>query len=111
MRIIQLLTREKEQMKDFVVINHENYLAGIKQIRVFAIFMPLMELLSSFAVALLLWYGGGDVIREQLSLGSLVAFINYMQMFFKPIRDISEKYNIMPSGHGLHRANFRIHGS
>jgi ABC-type multidrug transport system fused ATPase/permease subunit len=95
MRIIQLLTREKEQMKDFSIINHENFLAGMKQIRIFAIFMPLMELLSSFAVALLLWYGGGEVIREQLSLGSLVAFVNYMQMFFKPIRDISEKYNIM----------------
>lgn len=95
MRIIQLLTREKEQMEVFSVINHENYLAGMKQIRVFAVFMPLMELLSSFAVALLLWYGGGEVLREQLSLGSLVAFINYMQMFFKPIRDISEKYNIM----------------
>ncbi len=95
MRIIQLFTRETEQMKAFAAINHENYLAGMKQIRVFAVFMPLMELVASFAVALLLWYGGGQVLREQLSLGSLVAFVSYMQMFFKPIRDISEKYNIM----------------
>jgi len=56
-----------------------------------------MELLSSFAVALVIWHGGGKVIGEQLSLGSLVAFISYIQMFFKPIRDISEKYNIMQS--------------
>lgn len=95
MRIIQLFAREREQMRAFAGINHENYLAGIKQIRIFAVFMPLMELLASFAVALLLWYGGGQVLQEQLSLGSLVAFVNYMQMFFKPIRDISEKYNIM----------------
>jgi len=95
MRIIQILTREREQMREFSVINHENYLAGMRQIRIFAVFMPLMEVLSSFAVALLLWYGGGKVIQEQLTLGSLVAFISYMQMFFKPIRDISEKYNIM----------------
>ncbi len=95
MRIIQLFARETEQMKAFAGINRENYLAGMKQIRVFAVFMPLMELLASFAVALLLWYGGGQVLQEQLSLGSLVAFVNYMQMFFKPIRDISEKYNIM----------------
>ncbi len=95
MRIIQLFARETEQMRAFAGINHENYLAGMKQIRVFAVFMPLMELLASFAVALLLWYGGGQVLQEQLSLGSLVAFVNYMQMFFKPIRDISEKYNIM----------------
>ncbi len=95
MRIIQLFARENEQMRIFAGINRENYLAGMKQIRIFAVFMPLMELLASFAVALLLWYGGGQVLREQLSLGSLVAFVNYMQMFFKPIRDISEKYNIM----------------
>jgi len=56
-----------------------------------------MDLFSSFAVALLIWYGGGKVIGEQLSLGSLVAFIGYMQMFFRPIRDIAEKYNIMQS--------------
>ncbi|MGD8386533.1 MAG: ABC transporter ATP-binding protein [Desulfobacteraceae bacterium] len=95
MRVIQLFAREKEQGDAFAAINHENYLAGMKQIRVFAVFVPLMELLASSAVALLLWYGGGQVLREQLSLGSLVAFISYMQMFFKPIRDISEKYNIM----------------
>jgi ATP-binding cassette subfamily B multidrug efflux pump len=97
MRIIQLFVREKFQMDAFARINHQNYLAGVKQIRVFAVFMPIMELLSSFAVALIIWYGGGRVIEEQLTLGSLVAFISYMRMFFKPIRDISEKYNIMQS--------------
>jgi ABC-type multidrug transport system fused ATPase/permease subunit len=96
-RIIQLFTREAEQMAAFSRLNHENYLAGMKQIRVFAVFMPVMELISSAAVALLIWYGGGRVIQEQLTLGSLVAFIGYIQMFFKPIRDISEKYNIMQS--------------
>lgn len=97
MRVVQLFTRERIQMKAFEEINHENYLAGMKQIHVFAVFMPLMELASSFAVALILWHGGGKVIEEELSLGSLVAFISYIQMFFKPIRDLSEKYNIMQS--------------
>jgi ABC-type multidrug transport system fused ATPase/permease subunit len=97
MRIIQLFAREAYQMKQFKKINHENYLAGMKQIRVFAIFMPLMEVFASFAVALLIWHGGGKVISEQLTLGSLVAFISYIRMFFRPIRDISEKYNIMQS--------------
>jgi ATP-binding cassette subfamily B multidrug efflux pump len=97
MRIIQLFVRETIQMKTFARINHENYLAGMRQIRIFSVFMPIMELFSSFVVALILWYGGGRVIQEQLSLGSLVAFISYIQMFFKPIRDISEKYNIMQS--------------
>jgi ATP-binding cassette subfamily B multidrug efflux pump len=95
MRIIQLFGTEKFQEESFAKINHENYLAGLKQIRVFATFMPVMDLFSSFTVALIIWYGGGKVISEQLSLGSLVAFISYIQMFFRPIRDISEKYNIM----------------
>ncbi|MBN1275908.1 MAG: ABC transporter ATP-binding protein, partial [Deltaproteobacteria bacterium] len=97
MRIIQLFVRETYQMAIFNRINHENYLAGMKQIRVFAVFMPFMELLSSIGIALVIWHGGGKVIQEQLTLGALVAFIGYIQMFFKPIRDISEKYNIMQS--------------
>jgi len=95
MRIIKLFAREDHQMDQFKEINHEYYLAGMKQIRVFAVFMPLMELLSSFGIGLLVWYGGGKVLDEQLTLGSLVAFISYIRMFFRPIQDISEKYNIM----------------
>jgi len=95
MQTIQLFVRERFQMDAFSRINHRNYLAGIKQIRVFALFMPAMELFSSLAVAFLIWYGGGKVIQDELTLGTLVAFIGYIQMFFKPIRDISEKYNIM----------------
>ena len=97
MRIIQLFASEPFQQERFAVINHENYTAGMKQIKIFAVFMPVMDLFSSFAVAVIIWYGGGKVINEQLSLGSLVAFISYIQMFFRPIRDISEKYNIMQS--------------
>ena len=97
MRIVQLFAREESQLDAFEAINRDNYLAGMKQIRVFAVFMPIMELISSLALALLIWYGGGRVIGEQLSLGGLVAFIAYMQLFFKPIRDMSEKYNIMQS--------------
>ncbi len=97
MRIIQLFVAERFQMEAFGQINLENYLAGMKQIRVFAVFMPLMELFAAFAVALLIWRGGGKVIGEELTLGALVAFLSYIQMFFKPIRDISEKYNIMQS--------------
>ena len=95
MKVIQLFIQETSQSRIFARINQENYLAGMKQIRVFAVFMPLMEMISSIAVAVLIWYGGGKVIQEELTLGSLVAFISYIQMFFKPVRDISEKYNIM----------------
>jgi ATP-binding cassette subfamily B multidrug efflux pump len=95
MGIIQLFVMEAHQGRAFEKINEDNYLAGMKQIRVFAVFMPLMEIASACAVGLLIWYGGGKVISEELTLGALVAFISYIQMFFRPIRDISEKYNIM----------------
>jgi ATP-binding cassette, subfamily B, multidrug efflux pump len=95
MHVVQLFVTEIFQMDAFERINLRNFLAGMRQIRIFAIFMPLMELISSCAVALLIWYGGGQVIRDEVSLGVLVAFISYLQMFFRPIRDIAEKYNIM----------------
>jgi ATP-binding cassette subfamily B multidrug efflux pump len=96
-RIVQLFVQEKSQLRSFEELNHKNYLASMRQIKIFAIFMPSIEVFSSIGIGLLIWYGGGKVIGEQLSLGSLVAFIGYIQMFFKPIRDISEKYNIMQS--------------
>ena len=96
-RIIRLFVQEGSQLESFKELNHKNYHAGMRQIRIFAVFVPSVEVLSSVGLGLMIWYGGGKVIAEQLTLGSLVAFIGYMQMFFKPIRDISEKYNIMQS--------------
>ena len=93
--IVQLFSSETTQINRFAYINMESFRAGMAQVKVFALFMPLMELIGSIALASLIWFGGGKVIEEQLSLGTLVAFIGYMQLFFKPIRDLSEKYNIM----------------
>lgn len=95
MKVVQLFVTEAHQMDIFRQINRENYRAGMRQVRIFGVFMPIMEILSSSAIALIIWYGGGKVVSESLTLGALVAFISYIQMFFKPIRDIAEKYNIM----------------
>jgi len=67
----------------------------MKQIHVLAVFMPLIEILAAVAVALVIWNGGGRVLTGTLSLGALVAFISYIRMFFRPIRDLAEKYNIL----------------
>jgi ATP-binding cassette subfamily B protein len=67
----------------------------MRQIHVLAVFMPLIELLGVVAVALVIFYGGGRVFTGSLSLGALVAFISYIRMFFRPIRDLAEKYNIL----------------
>ena len=95
MSVIQLFSQERENARRFYGFNHANYLAGMRQIHVFAVFMPIIELLGAVTVALLIFYGGGRVLTETITLGALVAFISYMRMFFRPIRDIAEKYNVM----------------
>jgi ATP-binding cassette subfamily B protein len=94
-RVIQLFRQELNNYRRFKQLNHENYLAGMKQIHVLAIFLPLIEILGVVAVALVIWYGGGRVLAGSMSLGALVAFISYIKMFFRPIRDLAEKYNIL----------------
>ena len=94
-KVIQLLRKENENYDRFEKLNHENYIAGMKQIRVLAVFMPLVELLGSVAVALVIFYGGISVLDEKVTLGALVAFISYVKMFFRPVRDIADKYNIL----------------
>jgi ATP-binding cassette subfamily B multidrug efflux pump len=93
--VIQLLRQESENYKKFRKLNHDNYSAGMRQIHVLAIFMPIIELLGVIAVALVIFYGGRQVLLDTLSLGTLVAFISYIKMFFRPMRDLAEKYNIL----------------
>jgi len=96
-RVVQLFRREKENGRRFEKINQAHYLANMRQISVYAFFVPFVEILSTGATGLLIWYGGGKVIQEAISLGVLVVFLSYIRMFFQPIRDLSEKYNIMQS--------------
>jgi ABC-type multidrug transport system fused ATPase/permease subunit len=95
--VVQLFRREKENGRRFEKINERYYSANMKQISIYAFFVPLVEILSSGAIGLLIWYGGGKVIKEAITLGVLVAFLSYIRMFFQPIRDLSEKYNILQS--------------
>ncbi len=94
-KVIQLFLQEKKNYLGFKRLNHEHYLAGMRQVHVFAVFMPVIELLGAVAIAVVIFYGGGQVMAESISLGALVAFLYYMKMFFRPIRDIAEKYNIL----------------
>ena len=96
-RVVQLFQREKENARRFKKVNEGHYSANMRQISIYALFVPLVEILSSAAVGLVLWYGGGKVIQETITLGVLVAFLSYMRMFFQPVRDLSEKYTILQS--------------
>ncbi|RTZ93005.1 MAG: ABC transporter ATP-binding protein [Deltaproteobacteria bacterium] len=107
-RIIQIFRQESRFNKRFEEINHQTYLANIRQIKIFAFFMPLIEMIASFAMALILWRGGVGIMSGALSLGALVAFLSYIRMFFRPIRDISEKYNIMQSAMASTERIFQI---
>ncbi len=95
--VVQLFQREKENQRRFERINQGYYLANMRQISIYAFFVPLVEIMSSAAIGLLLWYGGGKVVQEMITLGVLVAFLSYIRMFFQPIRDLSEKYNVLQS--------------
>ncbi len=94
-RVIKLFTREKENFLSFKKLNHENYLASMRQVHVFAIYMPIIELMGFIALALIIYYAGSGIIAQTVSLGVLAAFISYIRMFFRPIRDMAEKFNIM----------------
>ena len=94
-KVIQAFRRESDNYRRFRKLNHANYLAGMRQIHTMAIFMPVIEVLGISAVAVMIYYGGAQVLRDTISLGLLVAFLSYIKMFFRPIRDLSEKYNIL----------------
>jgi ATP-binding cassette subfamily B protein len=95
--LVQLFGRSNDLKNEFSVLNNAYLTKTLRQIRLFGAFMPLTELMSSLAIALILWYGGGEVIRSQLTLGELVAFLSYMRLFFQPLRELSQKYSIVQS--------------
>jgi ATP-binding cassette subfamily B protein len=97
MPVVQLYNREKKSATRFSAINEEHRLANMDSVLAYSWFYPVIELLSSIALGLIIWYGGGRMIQGAMELGALVAFIQYSERFFRPIADLSEKYNILQS--------------
>lgn len=95
MATVQLFLREQKDFEAFDAIDRGHRDANVQSIVYYAIFYPAIELVSAVAVGLIIWVGGGFVIQDALTLGSLVAFIQYAQRFFRPISDMSEKFNIL----------------
>jgi len=94
-KIIQAFRKERANYKRLADLNHENYIVGMQQIHVLALFLPVIDFLGVLALAIVIYYGGGNALTGSISLGVLVAFISYMRMFFRPIRDLAEKYNVL----------------
>jgi ATP-binding cassette subfamily B multidrug efflux pump len=95
MSVVQLFRREERTRGAFAVINRKHYDANMQAIFYYAVFYPVIELLAALAAALILVYGGGRVLAGGLTLGVLVAFIQYSERFWRPISDLSEKFNIL----------------
>ncbi len=92
---VQLFTREPRARAAFDDINAAHMQANLRAIFYYAVFYPAIELLSALATALLIWFGGGRVMADTLTLGTLVAFIQYASRFFRPIQDLSDKFNLL----------------
>jgi ATP-binding cassette subfamily B multidrug efflux pump len=95
MAVLQLFGREARAYREFDEINDAHRTANVRSIFYYAVFYPGVELITAFGLGLLLWYGGGEVLRGTLTLGALIAFFQYAQRFYQPLADLSEKYNIL----------------
>jgi len=97
MKIVQLFNREAEELRRFREINDAHRQAQIKTVFYFALFWPAVQLVSDTALGLVLWVGGLRALEGTLTLGVLIAFIQYVRQFFEPIRNLSDQYNMLQS--------------
>lgn len=95
MTAVQLFRQEDRKFQEYSELNRQHTEAHIESILHYSIFYPVVEVLSAVAIALIVWYGGGQILLGTLTLGGLVAFIQYSEKFFRPISDLSEKFNIL----------------
>ncbi len=95
MGTVQLLNREARNYEEFRQVNAQHRDSNLEAVFYHAVFFPVLELVGALAVSLIVWYGGRQVMWTGITLGTLVAFIQYTQRFFRPISDLSEKYNVL----------------
>jgi ATP-binding cassette subfamily B protein len=108
MGTVQLFRREARAYAEFERINQEHRVANVDSIFYYAVFYPAIEVIGALASALTIWYGGRSVMQGSLTLGSLVAFLLYSQRFFRPISDMSEKFNILQAAMASSERIFKL---
>jgi len=108
MKIVQLFRREKKTYEEFERINRDHYRAMLKQLLTYSMFRPSIDLIYFLGIAFLLWYGGREILRGNTQFGTLYAFVSYMRMFFNPITDFAEKFDIMQSAMASARKVFGV---
>jgi ATP-binding cassette subfamily B protein len=98
MQLVQLFNREPAELSKFKEINKAHQDAHIRSVFYYSVFFPVVEVLSAIAIGLLVWYGAKGVLAEEISIGVLVAFILYLNLFFRPIRQLADRFNNLQMG-------------
>jgi ATP-binding cassette subfamily B protein len=108
MSTVQLFNREAREAEKFDGLNSRHRDANLDANIYYAVFYPVIELIQTIGIALIVWYGGGQVLRSTLSVGALIAFFQYAQRFYEPISDLSEKYNILQAAMAASERIFKL---
>jgi ATP-binding cassette subfamily B protein len=95
--VLKLFNAEHKETRKFDEANRQHYEAHVQNIFYYAVFYPAVEIIGALAIALILWYGGGGILAGMVTFGVVVAFIQYAERFYQPVRDLSEKYNMIMS--------------
>lgn len=108
MSVVQIFTAEKNEMEKFKAINKEHRNANIRAIWYYSVFFPLVEVILAASVGLMVWWGAHHAVSEHTSLGTLIAFILYLNMLFRPIRLLADKFNTLQMGMVASERVFKI---
>ncbi len=95
--VIKFFNAEEKETRKFDKANEDHYVAHVQNIFYYAVFFPAVEVIGALAIALILWYGGNGILQGAVTFGVVVAFIQYAERFYQPVRDLSEKYNMIMS--------------
>jgi ATP-binding cassette subfamily B protein len=98
MSIVQIFNSEKREYEKFEEINEEHKKANIRSVMYYSVYFPIAEVIQATGIGLVVWFGAGLVIQERIEVGVLIAFIMYIQMFFRPIRMIADRFNTLQMG-------------
>ncbi len=106
--VVKIFDKEKSTLRNFKSINADHTKANKKSVLYYSVFFPVVELIGAISGGLIIWYGGNKALEGVLTVGILVSFIQYSEMFFRPIRDLSEKYNIMQTAMASSERIFKL---
>ena len=107
-KIIHIFNKRQQKYREFVSISHDYYRAGMREIVVYGVFRPVVELIAAMGVAAIVWYGGIEVVNGTLTIGALFTFVTYLFQMFQPISDLSEKFNILQSAMAASERIFQV---